>query len=120
MHGVWVYPFTAALRHPVGLAELQNESGTTSHMSGACLMVDDIWNFRLRKPITQHPERHGLPSILLGCSPAVTCCFAELAVGNPEFGGMGTDRIKTVTKAAGLQSGTRRAGQPCRAFPSAP
>jgi len=43
MHGVWVYPFTAALRHPVGLAELQNESGTTSHMSGACLMVDDIW-----------------------------------------------------------------------------
>jgi len=30
------------------------------------------------------------------------------------------DRIKTVTKAAGLKSGTRCAGQPCRAFPSAP
>ncbi|KAF8170819.1 hypothetical protein K438DRAFT_1940854 [Mycena galopus ATCC 62051] len=43
MHGVWVYPFKATLRHPIGLADLQNESGTASRMSDACLMVDDIW-----------------------------------------------------------------------------
>ncbi|KAF8152692.1 hypothetical protein K438DRAFT_1864316 [Mycena galopus ATCC 62051] len=43
----FVYLFTAALRHPVELAELQNESGTvhgniSTCMSDACLMVDDI------------------------------------------------------------------------------